>query len=153
MNSSKTPSSRRVGRYNSASAKRDGGEKHHYADWKDHRRRMEIFVFPILLNPLGQSRRPAPLVAMPANAANAIAKGLSARSVAEGTHWVGEVGDHMPTRSFPRWTLRRLVVIARACQRSRERRAATFARRRALNSRPSATLRAWCADCLEDAGA
>ena len=81
-------------------AKKDGGETHHYAGNKDHRRRMQVITFPILLNPLGQSRGLRRFVAMRANAANAIAKGLSARSIAEGTHWVG---DHMGPGGYD-WT-------------------------------------------------
>jgi hypothetical protein len=86
--------------YDSATAKKDGGETHHYADNKDHRRRMQVITFPILLNPLGHSRRLRRFVAMRANAAKAIAKGLSARSIAEGTHWVG---DHMGPGGYD-WT-------------------------------------------------
>jgi hypothetical protein len=86
--------------HDSATAKKDGGETHHYADNKDHRRRMQIITFPILLNPLGQSRRLRRFVAMRANAAKAIARGLSARSIAEGTHWVG---DHMGPGGYE-WT-------------------------------------------------
>jgi hypothetical protein len=86
--------------YDSKTQKKDGGETHHYADYKDHRRRMQIVTFPILLNPLGQSRGLRRFVAMRADAANAIAKGLSARSIAEGTHWVGE---HMGPGGYD-WT-------------------------------------------------
>jgi hypothetical protein len=86
--------------YDSKTAKKDGGETHHRADYGDHRRRMQIVTFPILLNPLGQSRGVRRFVAMRANAANAIAKGLSARSIAERTHWVG---DHMGPGGYD-WT-------------------------------------------------
>ncbi len=86
--------------YDSATAKKDGGETHHYADYKDHRRRMQVVTFPILLNPLGQSRALRRWAAMRANAAHAIAHGLSARSIAEGTHWVG---DHMGPGGYD-WT-------------------------------------------------
>ncbi len=86
--------------HDSATANKDGGETHRYADYKDHRRRMQVITFPILLNPLGQSRGLRRWVAMRANASHAIAKGLSARSIAEGTHWVGE---HMGPGGYD-WT-------------------------------------------------
>ncbi len=86
--------------YDSRPAKKDGGETHQYADWKDHRRRMQVVTFPILLNPLGRSRDLRRYVAMSANAAHAIARGQSARSIAEGTHWVGE---HMGPGEYE-WT-------------------------------------------------
>jgi hypothetical protein len=86
--------------YDSTTTRKDGGETHHYANWGDHRRRMQIVTFPILLNPLGQSRGLRRWVAMRANASHAIAHGLSARSIAEGTHWVGE---HMGPGGYE-WT-------------------------------------------------
>ena len=86
--------------YDSKTAKKEGAETHNYAYEKDHRRRMQIITFPILLNPLGQSRGLRRWVAMRANAANAIAKGYSARGTAEGTPWVG---DHMGPGGYD-WT-------------------------------------------------
>jgi hypothetical protein len=86
--------------YDATTAKKDGGETHHYGNYKDHRRRMQIVTFPILLNPLGQSRGLRRWAAMRANASHAIAHGYSARSIAEGTHWVG---DHMGPGGYD-WT-------------------------------------------------
>jgi Xanthomonas XOO_2897-like deaminase len=87
--------------YDSRTVKKDGGETHQPGSWTtDHRRHMQIVTFAILLNPLGQSRDLRRWVAMRANAASAIARGLSARSIAEGTHWVGE---HMGPGGYD-WT-------------------------------------------------
>ncbi len=76
--------------YDATPSKKDGGETHNYHDYHDHRRRMQIVTFPVRLNPLGYSRGLRRFVAMRANAARAISRGYSARSIAEGTHWVGE---------------------------------------------------------------
>jgi hypothetical protein len=76
--------------HDSATSHKDGGTTRHYANYGAHQRREETVTFPILLNPLGQSRGLRRWVAMRANASNAIAHGFSARSIAEGTHWVGD---------------------------------------------------------------
>jgi hypothetical protein len=76
--------------YDSRTSKKDGGETHNYHDYKDHRQRKQIVTFPVLLNPLGQSRSVRRFAAMYANADRAISRGYSARGIAEGTQWVGE---------------------------------------------------------------
>jgi hypothetical protein len=86
--------------FDSATTRKDGGETHQYANYGDHRRRRQIVTFPILLNPLGQSRGLRRWVAMRANASHAIARGFSARAIAESTHWVGE---HMGPGGYE-WT-------------------------------------------------
>jgi DNA replication initiation complex subunit (GINS family) len=89
-----------VGYDDSPSKKQKGNERYEREPGTEYRHRTELVTFPILLNPLGRSRGLRRWVAMRANASHAIARGLSARSIAEGTHWVGE---HMGPGGYD-WT-------------------------------------------------